>query len=392
MKPAALLMIAALLLGSPAGADDAFKTPIGAGYQPQDKDERGLWLEVGEVERQMRTSAFVVRDPALNDYVHGVLCKVTGAEGCGALRLYLVRTPEFNASMAPTGMTIVNTGLLLRVRDEAQLAAILGHEYTHYTHRHSLQGFRDAKKKTKLMSWLSVVPVGGYAAAAALSVAQLGMLGSYFSFSRGMESEADAGSIPLMAGAGYDPHEASRIWEQLRAEQDATAAARHRKSRKDAGGLFATHPPSAERLAALKVLADKQALPAAPDKGAARYRAALRPWWPQLVDDQIKLNDFGATDFLLGKLAEDGWTSDLLYARGELYRARGRPDDLVQAAGFYRSATAAPDAPAEAWRGLGLVELRQDHAAAGQAALATYLARKPGAADKSMITMLMEGA
>lgn len=390
-----LLALAGLLLPPPGTAQDAFKTPISAGYQPQDKDERGLWLEMNETERLLKTSAFVVRDPALNTYVHGVLCKVAGNAACAALRLYLVRTADFNASMAPTGMMIVNTGLLLRVRDEAQLAAILGHEFTHYTHRHSLQGFRDARRKTTLMSWLSMMPVGGYAAAAAISLAQLGMIGSYFTFTRGMESEADAGSIPLMAGAGYDPHEASRIWEQLRAEQDATAAARNKKSRKDEHGLFATHPPTAERLAALKALADKQAVAGTPgtlDKGERRYRDVLRAWWPQLVDDKIKLNDFGATDFLLTKLAEDGWTPDLLYARGELYRTRGLADDLTQAAGFYRQATAGPDAPAEAWRGLGLVELRQDNAAAGRAALQAYLARKPDAADKSMITMLMEGA
>ncbi|WBH16870.1 M48 family metallopeptidase [Sphingomonas radiodurans] len=363
--------------------------PITAGYTPVDKDERGFWSEVEELERNIKTSAFVIRDPALNGYVRGTFCRIVGASECAPIRIYIVRTADFNASMYPTGMMIINSGLLLRMRDEAQLAAILGHEFTHYTHRHQIQIFRDVKRKANAAAWLSMIPVGGLAAAAALSVAQLGMAASIFTFSRGMESEADAVSVPLMARAGYDPGQAWRVWEQLRAEQDATAIARNAKSRKDKnGGIFGSHPPTAERLATLKTLAAAQ--PAGGSDERAAYVAAVRPWWPKLVDDQIKLNDFGGTEFVLGKLAETGWTADLLYARGELYRTRGRPDDLTQAAGFYRSATAMPDTPAEAWRGLGLVELRAGRVVEGQAALANYLKARPDATDRSMIEMMAE--
>ncbi|MBV5324134.1 MAG: hypothetical protein J0626_02060, partial [Rhodospirillaceae bacterium] len=88
------------------------------------------------------------------------------------------------------------------------------------------------------------------------------------------------------------------------------------------------------------------------------YRAALGGWWASFVDDQVKLNDFGGTELLLAELARDGWTPELRFARGELYRARGTPADLVKAAEFYREAVADPAAPVEAWRGLGLALLR----------------------------------
>lgn len=386
-----LAAFSVLLAPVPALADD-FKQPIAAGYQPQDKDERGLWMQVEELERELKTSEFVIRDPALNGYVRGVFCRTVGEAECAPVRLYLVRTAAFNASMAPTGLMMVNSGLLLRVQNEAQLAAVLGHEYIHYTHRHSLQLFRDVKRKTSAMAWLSLVPVGGYAAAAALTAVQLGVIGSIFRFSREMEAESDAGSVPMMAQAGYDPAEAARIWEQLRAEQDATAVARKKRSRKDDdGGLFASHPPTKERVAALAALAAKQPRPAAATDGRAAYRIGMRAWWPRLIDDQIKLNDFGGTDFLLGRLARDGWTSELLYARGELYRTRGRPEDLTAAAGLYRQAVATGDAPAEAWRGLGLSSLRSGRAEEGRAALREYLARKPDAHDKAMMGMMLGG-
>lgn len=378
-----------LLFAPVPAAADGFKTPIAAGYQPQDKDERGLWMRVGEVERELRTSDFMIRDPALNAYVRGVLCRTVGEAECAPVRLLLIRTADFNAGMYPTGLMLVNSGLLLRMQNEAQLAAVLGHEFTHYSHRHSLQSFRDAKRKTSAMAWLSMMPVGGYAAAAALTLAQIGLLSSFFRFTRAMEAEADAGSVPLMANAGYRPGEAARVWEQLRAEQDATAAARNKRSRKNDGGIFATHPPSAERVAALSALSAKQPHSAAATDGRAAFRSGMRAWWPALIDDQIKLNDFGGTEFLLGKLAADGWTPELHYARGELHRSRGRPEDLVKAAGFYREAIASGEPPVEAWRGLGLSELRGGRAEEGRAALREYLARKPDAHDKSMMTMLL---
>ncbi len=360
-------------------------TTVTPGYQPQDSDERGLWMQVDEYERQFKTSNFVVRDPALNAYVRQVFCRTVGDAGCAGVRIYLVRTPYFNASMAPNGMMQVWTGLFLRCRDEAQLAAVLGHEFTHYKDRHSIKGFRDAKNKTNAIAWLSMIPFGGYAAGAMVAM-QAGMIGSIFANSREMEREADAGSLPLLVHAGYDPHAASRIWAQIRAEDEATAVERKHKRRE--GGMFATHPTSIERQATLDRAADALATPAATALNADQYRAALAPWWADFIDDQIKLNDFGATDLLLGQLAAGQWTGDLLYARGELYRSRGRADDFVKAARFYRDGIAKGGAPVEVWRGLGLALLRAGDRAGGQLALKTYLEKRPEAKDRSMIAMM----
>lgn len=362
--------------------------PAAPDFQPEDKDERGLWLVMEEEERKLQTSEFVLRDPALNAYVRQLFCKTVGEVQCKPIRIYIVRTPYFNASMAPNGMMHVWSGLFLRMRSEAQLAAVLGHEYTHYQRRHSLRLFRDVKKKSDAYSILSV-PVAIFGGIAAGAIFQTGMIGSIYGFSRDMEREADSGSIGLLANAGYDPSAASKVWEQLRAEQDATAAARGKKSRKDRdGGLFATHPNTAERVADLKVQAE--ASPGVTNKAVGRetYMRALAPHWAAFVDDQIKLNDFGATELLLTGLAEQGWTGELLYARGELYRARGKAEDFKAAAGFYREALAKGGAPIEAERGLGLSLLRSGDQAGGQAALKSYLARRPDAPDKAMMAML----
>lgn len=377
------LALVALLLTA-AAPPAPIVTP---GYQPQDADERGLWMQVDEYERQMKTSNFVIRDAALNAYVRRVFCKTVGEAECRDIRIYIVRTPYFNASMAPNGMMQVWSGLFLRTRNEAQLAAVLGHEYTHYQARHSVKGFRDAKAKTNAMAWLSIIPVGGWAVAGAVTAAQLGVAGSLFANSREMEREADTGSLPMLARAGYDPRAASRIWAQIRAEDEATAAERKRKKRRE-GGLFATHPTSIERQADLDKQAAVLASPTAVAENTSDYRAALAPWWADFIDDQIKLNDFGATELLLGQLAGDTWTGDLLYARGELYRSRAKPEDFKAAAEFYRAGIAKGGAPVEAWRGLGIALLRSGDTPGGQVALKTYLDKKPDAKDKAMMAMM----
>lgn len=386
-------VVAALLAGAiPApltahsAQDVAAPAPQPAVYVPQDVDERGLWMQSDEEERRLRNSNFVIQDPALNAYVRDVFCRTVGPD-CNSIRLYLVRTPYFNATSAPNGMVQVWSGLFLRVRNEAQLAAVLAHEYAHYRDRHVLQLWRQLKSKSGSATFFAMFGLIG-------SMIAIGQLASVFSFSREQEASADSEAVRMLAAAGYNPMAASEVWTQIRAEADATAAARKTKSRKDKnGGMFATHPTTAERVQALVALAGKTPVTGTASLRDREYRTALRALWPSFIDDQIKMNDFGASEYLLGYLANDGWTPTLQYARGELYRFRGRADDLKAAARFYQEATAGTgaDVVPEAWRGLGLSLLRSGSPSEAKVALDTYLKLKPDASDRAMIAMLAGG-
>src|SRR3546814_15614290 len=93
----------------------------------------------------------------------------------------------------------------------------------------------------------------------------------------------------------------------------------------------------------------------------------MATWLPIFLQDQIKLNDFGGSDYLINRLAENGWTADLWFARGELYRSRGNQRDLVIAVQFSRSAIGLNPAFAEAHLGRGLSLIQPVERAAGQA-------------------------
>jgi hypothetical protein len=171
-------------------------------------------------------------------------------------------------------------------------------------------------------------------------------------------------------------------------EIEASAVARGLKKPKfNAIAFTASHPPEGERAAYLAALAASENVTR--DYGVERYRDALKSWLPVFLDDQIKLNDFGGSEYIIANLAEDGWTATLWHARGELYRTRGNQRDLVNAAQFYSNAIALDESLAEAHRGLGLSLFKTGERARGQISLARYLELAPDADDAKMIRMML---
>jgi len=387
------LAAAALLSGTtPAEAKDVMPVlpPYAGAYQPQTVDERGLWMVADETERAMRDSKTVIHDAALNQYVRDVVCRAVGTDRCTGVRIYIVRQAAFNASMAPNGMMVVYTGLLLRVRNEAELAAVLGHEFAHFELRHGLRGYKHERTASDIFAWAGVLAAGAqtYGTARTYQSVQISAVGSVYSYNRDLERQADFLSMQYLKSSPYDPNCFGDIWTRAMDEADATARGRKQRSKRyDRVAFFATHPTDLERTLYLRQAATEMGKKGEDDQD--RFSAALAQWRPQFLADQLKLNDFEGTDYLIGELGRAHWTADLLFSRGELYRMRGNPRDLVSATTFYRDAIAQDPANAEAYRGLGLAQLRSRDAAGGDA-LKKYLAMRPDAPDAAMISTLVQ--
>lgn len=348
---------------------------------PAGSDEAGLWLQMERAEQDVLLAGNLVRDRALNEYVRGIVCRLAGPH-CGDVRVYIIRNAEFNAAMAPNGMMHVWTGLLLRTANEAQLAYVLGHEIGHYLRRHSLQRMRDIHSKSAFLQVITMV-LGAGAGVAGSAVglgAQLATLGSVYAFSRDSEREADELGFELMVRAGYDPREAPRSWERLLAERQASGTPQPTI-------FFATHPPTDERVATLRTMAEKAAATAGETRiGREDYLARLAPFRMALLGDEVRRRDFAATDVLLKRLIEDGvGLGDLYFWQGEMHRLRSAPDDLPKAIAAYRKALEFPDVPAETHRSLGIVLVRTGDRRAARDELARYLDRRPIAEDREMI-------
>jgi len=275
---------------------------VGPGFKPTERDEQGLWKEMDRVEDEVAGSNLLIEDPKITGYLRDLIGTV-GGPAARDFRIYLARIPDFNAMMFPTGFAVVFSGLLLRMRNEAQLAGVIAHESGHFLRRHMIRSWRDQKRKTDLLAIGSMLAgIGGAGAGVYLGdyvqLAQLGAVLSLFQYSREMEAEADAMGAKLIAETGYPPIEMANIWEQLIGEENASA--RYRGKHRHKGGLFDTHPSEGSRMADLRLDAQEITVPGkAYDSKRERYLATIGSIRPMLLDDQVKLNDPGASEYLI---------------------------------------------------------------------------------------------
>jgi predicted Zn-dependent protease len=284
---------------------------------------------------------------------------------------------------------VVFSGLLLRMRDEAQLAGVIAHEAGHFLRRHQVRMWRDLKRKTNAFAFLAVgAGVGGAAtgvyAGDLVRFAQLGTILSLYAYSRELEAEADAMGLRQIAETGYDPAAMPETWQQLIEEIEASAEMR-RKRPKRGYSLLATHPAPEQRMVDLRASAREVTTPSNRDRGRDRYLKAIGAHRKTLLDDQVKLNDPGASLYILRNLSKDGWNGLLRYYEGEVWRLRGAKGDSALAGQSYAAAIAFPDAPPEAWRAHGYQLLRDGRRDEGKAALNRYLALAPQAPDAPMV-------
>ncbi|WP_026359486.1 M48 family metallopeptidase [Sphingomonas sp. PR090111-T3T-6A] len=361
--------------------------PYTAAYEPTTVDERGQWMMADEYERELRDSPRRIRDGGIEAYVRSVLCRAVGAERCQGVRVYVMEVPATNASMMANGAMQVWSGLFLRVHDEGQLAAVLGHEFAHFELRHGVRGFKAKRGTTDAMAWLQVL--GGITNTSVRDV-QTTLVGSLYRYDRDQETQADLLGLRYLAASGYPAGSAAAVWQSMMAEEDARAVGHgQRPGQKYASGFLDDHPTNLHRATALAEEAAR--LPAGGDARADAYRKAIAPLLPRLLSAQVKINDFGGSDYILSSLAtaDGGWSAELLYARAELFRLRGQPRDLQVASGLYRDARAAGYAGPELDRNLGLALLRNGQTDEGRTALSAYLAASPGASDARAIAALI---
>lgn len=333
-------------------------------------EEGGLWALMDREERNLRRSPLIVRDGDLQGYVQDIACRL-GSDHCPDIRVTLVRTPLFNASMAPNGMMQVWTGLLLRVENEAQLAAVLGHEIGHYLQKHSVERLRDIKSKSAIGQVFGLFGLAG-------AVGQLAVAASAYAYGRQHETEADRIGAQLMHRAGYQVGEAAKIWSNLLAESQAAEG-------KGANGslLFATHPAPPERRAMLENIA--RSLPDGVT-GEEAFGRHVQRYLDEWLNDEIKRGQYAESLVLTTRhIARKFALETMHYHRGEIYRLRGRDGDLDLALGDYRNAIENDKPYPLALRGIGLIQRQRGQRKEAIEMLSRYLELAPAAPDALFI-------
>jgi tetratricopeptide (TPR) repeat protein len=138
-------------------------------------------------------------------------------------RFRAIRDLEVNAFALPNGSIYVNSGLLSRMENEAQLAGVLAHEITHVVNRHSYLEYRSSRKKMVAIDIiLTAARAADYVGVSPAITTAMGNLlpmivvETVFGYSRELEHEADAYAVNTLHRRGYDLWEFARGLKLLR--------------------------------------------------------------------------------------------------------------------------------------------------------------------------------
>ena len=214
--------------------------------------------------RQSQGGDFVV-DPELSAYVSQVgqrLAAVSDRKLPYEFKVLNNSVP--NAWALPGGKISINRGLLTELKSESELAAVLGHEIVHAAARHGAQqiskgmllqvGVMGASIATQGEEYGGLVQMGAGIGAQLLSR----------KYGRDAERESDYYGIQYMVRAGYDPQGAVDL-------QRTFVKLSEGKQQDWLSGMFASHPPSQERVN--NNMALLETLPKDGEVGVERYRA-----------------------------------------------------------------------------------------------------------------------
>ena len=190
-----------------------------------------------EVERQAK----IINDPVIAEYVNRVGQNlVRNSDAKVPFTIKVIDSEEVNAFALPGGFFFVNSGLILKADNEAELAGVMAHEIGHVAARH---GTRQATKgELAQLGMIPLIFMGGWTGYGIYQAASVLVPVTFLKFSRAMESEADLLGLEYMYKAGYDPEAFVDFFEKIQTLEKRKPGTMSK--------VFSTHPPTDARITA----------------------------------------------------------------------------------------------------------------------------------------------
>jgi beta-barrel assembly-enhancing protease len=405
---APVAFLAAVLIGGGAFGQGIFE-PV-----PLKDKEHTLIETSAELHGYFEQRSLLFTDPFTLELVEGIgrsLAPVV-TDDYIEYRFFVLRDPSPNAFALPNGDVYMHTGMLARLADDAQLAAVLAHEVNHVAGHHSIVDFRSSNKKVVAGMVLSGV-LGGVG-----SLISAGLYTSMYGFNRELEQEADDRAVGIMMASPYDAHALPEIYGILAQDYEGV--------RPRVATIWSTHPQLEARAARTR---EQTANAPAGQRDTALFDAVMLPIRIMTIRDYIQ-DDYPRTaialaddlaarypeqpEFLL--LQGDAWAAmgprsefdDEDLSNGDRRRNATRritrtrqereallletPEgqaalaaNLAKARDAYQRTTALDANVAPAYRGLGQVAERLGEPRAAAQAYVDYLQRAPQADDRAVV-------
>lgn len=384
-----------VLFGAASGAFGAKILPVNEvpGQVPGDDEEARIWA-VGKQHQQMvRQKGQNVHAPELELYLEGIVQRLMGDMVADiGLEIDVIVFPEtsVNAWAYPDGTLAVQTGLLAALENEAQLAAILGHEVSHYLNRHAYQQLVGKKGQSLLGKGLGLLTTAVVASQTGVVDPSLMQSGQMFTelvtsgYSRSHEVEADEQGLMMLAAAHYEPEQALPAFDALRIPDDDEV---------NFGDMWSSHPDIDSRLKNLSK--DIKTLPQSVQQAnnPLSYYRAVGPALLANAELHRKARQYGAARADLTKYVKAYPKSgDGYYRIGETWRKEA-PDgpDFTQRNKAYLNAISVDPQYAVAYKELGMAHRQQGNKQEAIGFFTQYLELAPDAADAGIIRAYIEG-
>lgn len=187
----------------------------------------------------------VSTDPKYVNRVRRVMPKIVEAAGGNPAEweVQVFESKDLNAFALPGGKIGFNTAILDIMENDAQIAAVMGHEVAHVVYNHSGERFSQSSLAQAGLTVAQVAASGSRYENQVLGVLGAGAtVGVILPFSRKHELEADKFGVRYMAKAGYDPNEALKFWQKMSASKTGGAPPE----------FLSTHPSDATRIEQLR--------------------------------------------------------------------------------------------------------------------------------------------
>jgi len=361
-----LLFAALMVSAAGAAADDILPWTQAVSPVGLEREEKNLWADAEEFDKAMERSGRVRKDPPLSAYLQGVMDKLYPEFG-GKLRVRAIDSSQLNAFALPNGSVYINTGLLARLQNEAQLATVLAHEGAHFVHRHSYQQSERVKNVATLalIVGMAGVPLVGDVVA----------LSSMMGFSREHETESDSIGYQRLIAAGYSAKEAPKTFEHLIAEIKALDI--------NEPFFFASHPKLQDRVESFNELS----------KGATNgqlgyesYVLAVRKLRLYTLQEDLDAYRYKQLILVLSDPARRReYPPEAGYFLGEAYRLRNDEGDPELAKREYTLSLELAPQFAPPYRALGLLHYRRGEKTLAAPLFKRYLELAPAAPDREYV-------
>src|SRR5438876_2258488 len=194
-----------------------------------------------QLAQEVERSSKLIDDPIVVEYVNRVGQNlVRNSDARVPFTIKVIDSDEVNAFALPGGFFYVNSGLILRATEEAELAGVMAHEISHVTARHGTRGQSRGEVAQLAMIPLILLGPGGWAGYGIYQGLNLSIPFAFLQFSRSFEREADYLGLQYMYKAGYDPNAYITFFERVQADEKRRPGTIPK--------VFSTHPPTPERI------------------------------------------------------------------------------------------------------------------------------------------------